>query len=232
MSAAPTGHPKLIYFAARPPGLDPVGFRARWRQHARLGMSMPRWCNIQRYVHCDSVELVGTALPIAWCDGVAMVWYRSEESRLAHISDRSAAPVMKRDERETFARPVREASLLAEEHVLRACKPARYKLFLRLRARPDRSGPAFRDWWLGVMGPGLLQRLDAVDACRGYVQSHARAPDAGRGIPAPLCDCVDELACDHPERVDAALSAAIAGAAEHLAEVKAIWTEETVLYSR
>lgn len=45
--------PKLIYLARRNPVLTREGFTAKWRQHGALGMSMPQWGNIRRYVHCD-----------------------------------------------------------------------------------------------------------------------------------------------------------------------------------
>lgn len=231
---AATGRPKLIYFAERRTGFDRDGFRERWRQHARLGMSMERWSNVHRYAHCDSVEATGTGLPVAWCDGVAMVWYRSEEARLNHLSDRTAATVLKRDERETFARPVRDVSVLTGEHVFRPCDSAPMKLFLRVWAHPDRPRRDFRDWWLRAFGPRFLMRLDENEQGCGYVQNHARA-SASADDPPPLCDCVDEIACADAGRTGASIQEALAGLADmasYVADIKAIWTNETVLYSR
>ena len=229
-----TGRPKLIYFAERLPGFDRDGFIERWRRHARLGMSMPRWKNIHRYVHCDAVETPEFGLPVAWCDGVAMVWYRSEEARLNHLSDRSAGPIMRRDERETFARPVREVSVLTDEHVFQAPEPSPLKLFLRVRGHPELPRRTFRNWWLREFGPLLLRRLGDSGQCQGYHQNHARALSAEDGAP-PLCDCVDEVACTDAGRCGAVFRAALAEAADvkdHVSTITAICTAETVLYSR
>ncbi|MEX0923485.1 MAG: EthD domain-containing protein [Rhodovibrionaceae bacterium] len=228
MRPEPTAQPKLIYFAERPPQLDRAGFRARWRAHAKLGMSMPRWRNVARYVHCDSLEMPETSLPSAWCDGVAMIWYRSEENRLAHVTDRSAAPRMKRDEQESFARPVREVAVLSEEHVFKPCEGARYKLFLRVWRKPEQSLEDFRMERLKGHGPRLLQGMEAEGLCRGYVQNHARAESPAASVPPPLCDCVEELACDDAAACVALLRPLLD---EDAAEVRAVWTEETLLYS-
>lgn len=228
MSPEPTAQPKLIYFAERLPQFDRASFRSRWREHARLGMSMPRWRNIQRYVHCDSLEPPNSSLPTAWCDGVAMIWYRSEESRLDHVTDSTSGPRMKRDERETFARPVREVAALCAEHVFKPCEAARYKLFLRVWRKPAQSLESFRAERLAEHGPRLLRRLEAEGLCRGYVQNHARAEAPAHSVPPPLCDCVEELACDDATACAALLRPLLE---EDAAEVRAVWTEETLLYS-
>ncbi|SLN72044.1 hypothetical protein OCH7691_03421 [Oceanibacterium hippocampi] len=195
---------------------------------------MPRWRNVHRYVHCDSVAVPGATLPVSWCDGVAMVWYRSEQTRLRHVSDRSAGPQMKKDEAETFARPVRDVAILAEELVFRPCEPAAFKLFLRVWRRPGQSLQTYREWWQESFGPKLLQRLDDEGICRGYVQNHAR-PETSRGtVPAPICDCVDELACDDAVACGVAIREVLAAneaAAAGVLDVKAIWTAETLLYT-
>ena len=232
MSAAPTGRPKLIYFAERPKGVDPEGFTARWRQHARLGMSQPRWRNIERYVHCDALRVAGTALPLAGCDGVAMVWYRSEETRLAHIADRDAGPVMKRDEAETFARPVREVAALCEEDVLCPLRQARYKLFLRLWAPEGQDREEFQAVWLERFAPRLLDNLDAAGASRGYVQNQARGEDAAQGVPPPVCDGIAEIACDNPQATAVAVRLALDEVAGCYGAADAVWTAETVLFAR
>ena len=234
MIPEPTAHPKLIYFAERPADFDRTGFRARWRQHAKLGMSMPRWKNVLRYAHCDSVELE-TALPVAWCDGVATVSFRSEENRLAHIGDRSAGPEMKRDEREAFARPVREVAVLTEEYRFLEDAPASHKLFLRAWAKPGCSRADFRAWWLESYGTEFLRRLETSGGCRGYSQNHARAEDSGEGVPPPICDVVDELATGDPQVVAIAVLEtldALPDGAALLGDIKAIWTEETLLHGR
>ena len=226
-----SGRPKLIYFAERRPDMDRDAFRARWREHARLGMSMPRWSNIHRYVHCDAVELPGLRMPAIRCDGVAAVWYRSEASRLKHVADRSAGPVLKRDERETFARPVREVAVLTGEHPIVPFGGERRKLFLRVRRNPQ-IGPAdFRAWWLGKAALQVTKLLSETGPGCGYAQNHARPAD--EDAPEPLCDCVDEIAAADAARVDALLAGPIrdmAGFSDHVRDLAGIWTEETVLH--
>lgn len=112
-----TDFPKLLYFASRNAAFDRAGFVARWRQHAQLDMFMPRWENVERYVHCDAQRpQPESGLPGVRSDGVMIIWYRSEERRLAHVADRTTGPAPKQDEGETFDRPVREVSVLTEEH--------------------------------------------------------------------------------------------------------------------
>lgn len=120
--------PKLIYRAYRHPSLDPEGFIARWRQHGALGMAQPRWQNIVRYVQADVLPFDHPRVHAA-CDGVALVWYQSEMHRLAHIADAESGSILKRDERETFDRPVAEAAMLTEEQVYRD-GVARFVLFV------------------------------------------------------------------------------------------------------
>jgi hypothetical protein len=81
--------PKLIYLARRNPGLTRAGFTARWRQHGALGMSMPRWINIRRYVHCD-VQQPGVPGIDETYDGVGLIWHRSPEARARHRADNSS----------------------------------------------------------------------------------------------------------------------------------------------
>ena len=229
--------PKLIYFAERRPDMDRGAFRARWRAHARLGMSMPRWRNIHRYVHCDALPLAEPGpgpepqLPALRCDGVAMVWYRDEAHRLKHIADTSAGPVLKRDELETFARPVRDFAILTDEHLLLPFGGERRKLFLKVRRNPQIGSGAFRAWWRETAGPQIAALLTESGAGRGYAQNHAR-PAAGAGG-EPLCDCVDEIAAADAARVDALAAGPVRridGFGEHVRGFEGVWTEETVLY--
>ena len=223
--------PKLIYFAERRPEMDRGSFRTRWREHARLGMSMPRWRNIHRYVQCDAVALPGLRMPAIPCDGVAVVWYRDEEHRLKHIADRSAGPILKRDELETFARPVRAFAILTEEYPLVPFGGERRKLFLRVRRNPQVGPGGFREWWRDAFGPAFAGLLSEAGASRGYVQNHARRTD---GDPAePLCDCVDEIASAEAMRVDALLAGPIRDFPdfpEYVRDLEGVWTEETVLH--
>ena len=197
-------------------------------------MSMPRWQNVERYAHCDSVE-ESTLLPVAWCDGVATIRYRSEKNRIAHVSDRSAAPTMKQDEREAFAHPVREVAILTEEFRFVEETPAPRKLFLRAWAKPGVMRQDFKTWWLESYGPAFLRRLDASGVCRGYSQNHAREEYPGTGIPPPICDVVDEVATAGPETIALAVDETLKSlrdAGDLLKKVRAIWTEETILHGR
>ena len=214
---AATAFPKLIYFAERAPGLDPGSFIRRWRQHAALGMSMARWeRNIERYVHCDPAAVDGVTSGGPFCDGVAMVWYLSEDARLRHAADPAARAIMKRDELKTFARPVREFAVLTEERVIREGADASLKLFARVRRDPAEDRQAFGNRWLDEFSPRLCERLDGLGAPAGYVQNHARRGD-GPGADEPLCDC--------------AYRAALADAGA-VRDVEMVWTTETLLYSR
>ena len=226
-----SGRPKLIYFAERRPEMSREAFRARWRKHARLGMSMPRWRNIHRYVQYDAVTLPGLRMPAIPCDGVAAVWYRDEEHRLKHIADRSAGPILKRDERETFARPVRACAVLTEEHPMVPFGGERRKLFLKIRRNPRIGTGEFRRWWRDTFGPAFAKLLSETGAGGGYAQNHARRTDDD--ATEPLCDCVDEIASAEAMRVDALLAGTVRetpGFPEHVRDLEGIWTEETVLH--
>ena len=223
--------PKLIYFAERRPEMDRDAFRPRWRAHARLGMSMPRWANIHRYVHCDAIAMPSRRLPLAACDGVAMVWYRDEAHRLKHIADRSAGPVLKQDELETFARPVHDFAVLTDERILLPFGGETQKLFLKIRRNPRTGSRDFRAWWLEEAGPRIAALLTEAGFGQGYAQNHARAPGSAGG--EPLCDCVDEIAARDAARIDELMTGPlreINGYSNRVGDVSGVWTEETVLY--
>ena len=167
--------PKLIYVAARHPRYGHDSFIARWRQHAALGMSQPRWRNVARYLHCDWIEGLPESVPAMQCDGVAVVVYRSEQARQAHIADEGARRTMKQDELDTFAQPVANTSLLLRETVERPGPLDGFRLFVFW---PVGS----MDTALGPCGD-LLQRADV-----GWTRNEP----AGR-VGASECARVDEL---------------------------------------
>ena len=162
--------PKLIYIAQRHPRYGHDAFIERWRQHAALGMSQPRWRNVARYLHCDRVEGLPSSLPSLECDGVAIVVYRSVEARDAHVADETARRIMKEDELDTFAQPVAYTSMLVREAVEREGSLDGFRLFLfrsragdrgqlldRLPAGADfaltrnaRAGPAGKEPWIEI----------------------------------------------------------------------------------
>ncbi|HEV2673770.1 MAG TPA: EthD domain-containing protein [Aliidongia sp.] len=221
----PTPHPKLVYFAERHPSFDPVGFKARWRQHGALGMSLPRWRNIERYAQCDPIPLSAAGFAPLECDGVALVWYRSEATRQAHGADPAAA-MTKADERETFARPVAQFALLTDEIIFKMAASGRPKLFVALRRAEALTAAAFRDLWCGAVGPRLVERVGSLDPGGGYVQNHARATPSPQGFPA---DCIDEIALRDPSGFLDRLRETL----DHshiVASVRCVLTQETLLH--
>jgi hypothetical protein len=122
--------PKLIYVAQRHPRYTHEAFIQRWRQHASLGMSQARWRNVARYLHCDRIDGLPPSVPTLECDGVAIVVYRSEQAREAHIADEPARRTMKADELDTFAQPVANVSVLAHEEIERDGPLGGFRLFV------------------------------------------------------------------------------------------------------
>lgn len=152
--------PKLIYFAERRPDFDAATFRTRWRAHGASGMRLPRWRNVARYAQCDRIE-VPPAIPGALAyDGVAVVLFKSEAARLAHIADPDGR-ITKADESETFARPVRETAALTQFcELLPHRADAHTRLFLLHRDRPDFAPTAF----LAQFGCGFERNSVRCDA--------------------------------------------------------------------
>ena len=93
-------------------------------------MIQPRWRNVALYLHCDRVDGLTGHVPILECDGVAIVVYRSEQARQAHIADEGARRIMKADELDTFAQPVAMTSLLVRERIERDGSGGAFRLFL------------------------------------------------------------------------------------------------------
>lgn len=125
--------PKLIYLTRRHPALSRADFRARWRRHGALGMSRPRWQNIAQYMHCDVVDDSGY-------DGIGLIWHRSPAHRAAHLADAASRTDMEHDELETFAQPIVNDCLLAQEHVLQEPSTAlatALRLFLLFKSIPS-----------------------------------------------------------------------------------------------
>lgn len=125
-----TEQPKLIYIAQRHMRYAPGEFTRRWRQHAALGMSQPRWRNVALYLHCDRVVGLPPGVPAIDCDGVAIVVYRSEAHRQAHIAVDEARRKMKADELDTFAHPVAQTSLLTQEQIMCQAMGEIFRLFV------------------------------------------------------------------------------------------------------
>lgn len=220
--------PKLIYFAERHPRFDAAGFHQRWRDHGRLGMSLPRWRNIARYTQCERVVGRLEGVEIA-CDGVATVTFRSEEARLAHIADPDGA-VTKADEVETFARPVRDLSVLTEPHVVRAAAAdMRTKVFVAVRRSDGVEPENFARAWTGDVAMVIADRLAASGSPHGYVQNVRRDDWAALGIGFDA-DCVDEIAAGDPAVAWPAYGEAVADAAAQVCRgISFVVTRETLL---
>lgn len=111
--------PKLIYLTRRNPAFARSDWTARWRQHGALGMSLARWRNVARYVHCDLIEpRPDQRAYLEDHDGIGLIWHRSLAHREAHFADTTAQATMVRDEADTFARPIAMDCLSAEEQVI------------------------------------------------------------------------------------------------------------------
>lgn len=184
--------PKLIYLARRHPSLDAAGFTARWRRHGALGMSLPRWRNIARYVHCDVVRCFGST----HYDAVGLVWHRSPQARLAHLADTGSRAQMEADERETFAEPIADTCLVAREMQLeRPRNPGdatgrKLIRFLGLDTASDAE--AAHERLLAELS-STRERAEAIGAVpSGHVINVALPPERGNrwGLDA---DAVEEL---------------------------------------
>ena len=234
--SAPPFRPKLVYFAERHPSLDAIAFTARWRRHARLGMGMPRWRNIERYVHCD--PLIDLPLPFATlaCDGIALLWYQSEGHRQLHIADTSARETMQRDEAGTFARSVRDFSFLGEEIVLTASAGVPFRLFIAVRRHvgvPESVFAQYRVTRHAVMIQAGLATLSP--SAFDYTQNHAVDADRRTGFDLDF-DGIDEIGL--PAMPKKALAQDLghllncAYASRELSWVAGLWTRQVVLYDR
>jgi hypothetical protein len=188
--------PKLIYLARRHPSLDRQAFTRRWRKHAQLGMSRPRWINIARYVHCD-IELPRPEERgfLGDHDGIGMIGHKSPEHRAAHIADSSSRLQMESDEAATFAEPITEVCLLAREEIMLA-PPA--NAAIKLTCFSERDFPLARPAEaLGHVVSHALPRDQHADGGLGsrlveefWFGSRDSAVAAARDIPRQAADVV------------------------------------------
>jgi EthD domain len=170
VTASDEFEPKLIYLAKRNPGLSRQAFVERWRQHGALGMSLPRWKNISRYVHCDVLHRTTDAAPLNdEYDGVGLIWHRSAQARAAHLADTSSRTTMECDEFETFSQPIVNSCLLAREEVvqrrgLASSSPTKLFCF-----STSGMNPAVSAW-----------PADGIESC-GHVVNRPLPPPGGSG---------------------------------------------------
>lgn len=220
--------PKFIYFAERHPSFDRDGFRQRWRQHGRLGASLPRWKNVARYAQCDRIDggLEGTEID---CDGVATVLFHSETTRLAHIADPDGA-ITKADEAKTFARPVRSFSVLTEPHVVLRCgSTVTTKIFVAICRRQGREAECFAERWTGEVSRAVEKHFGEEGLSSAYVQNLRRADWAAGGVGFEA-DCIDEIATADPVTAWRVYRSTLTNAASDLIrDIRFVLTSETVL---
>ena len=187
-----SNHPKLIYFAEKNQKFDYLDFKEKWRDHAKLGMSMPRWKNIYKYSHCDPIFLNKRFMN---CDGVGIVWYRSEVSRRKHLADNVSRSFLKEDEKLTFARPVKEFSMLADEYIFNSIKLKKYKLFIKVWKSQRLNYKDFKTKWLNDSSAQIIENLNYKANQIGYIQNHFTSHDKTE-LNQTLCDCIDEIDCN------------------------------------
>lgn len=156
-------------------------------------MAQARWTNILRYAHCDPLD------PASRWDGVALLWYRDEAARLAHVSDAAARATMRADEAGTFARPVREVSVLVEERRVSGDGAGPFKHFLFLWRAPGMDRAAFQNLLLDE-AMARQASLGRVAGFRGLALDLARdeAALAGFGLD---CDAIEESDWEAPAAV-------------------------------
>ena len=197
--------PKLLYIARRHPGLAPGAFVPRWREHAALGMSQPRWRNVALYLHADAIAgLEGHSGALA-ADGVAVVVYRSEAARQAHLADEAARRLMKADELHTFDAPVAQTSLLVQAQTLHPLHRQGPRLFVWWQA----TAPDFDAAWQAATAAGApLRARAALGHVRNRVVARLGGPDslASDGIDEYSGPAVEPLA-----ELAGRLTAAMAG---------------------
>ncbi len=231
MTPSETSPLKLIYLAKRNPALSRAAFTERWREHGALGMSLPRWRNIARYVHCDVLlpSLDTSALDTEY-DGVGLIWYRSPQARAAHVADTSSQSVMEQDEQRTFSERISNCSLLASQFVAKAPGPPRAAATKLIAFLKDRTAGGGMD--LPQRRTVGAERLEATLAEGGFtVRGHVinaplpRENPNGWGLRQ---DCVEEWWFDDEY---AALSAAGVLRADAGMETLIVLTNEVQLYA-
>ncbi len=178
-------------------------------------MGQNRWTNILRYAHCDPLDESSPG------DGVALLWYRSEAARLRHVGDDAARAIMRADEAETFARPVRAFSTLVDEVIFAPVASGAFKRFDFVWRAPSISRAAFRQWWERDHGPRRLAALAALPGFLGLVQNHARSEAELTGFGLD-CDGIEESDWAAPTQFRDEPSASVGRSMP-------IWTREVVL---
>ena len=229
--------PKLIYLARRNPALSRREFVVRWRRHGALGMSLPRWRNVARYVHCDALlPSAPTSAIDPDHDAIGIVWHRSPAARAAHLADTGSRRQMEQDELETFARPIVETCLIARELVLLAPPAAtaatiatanavKLTRFLQATSDAPTPGAAFTREFVGVR----QRELAAAGApVRGHLLDLPLPPERGTAWGLD-CAAVEEFWFDGLAAAEAA--ARLLATDSSAPAAFAVLTNEVLLYS-
>ena len=224
---------KYVYLARRHPTLDRQAFTRRWRQHGALGMSLPRWVNVWRYVHCDVLDSDWPGIAAGY-DGIGIIWYRSMAARGAHVGDHASQATMEADEAETFCEPVANFGVLCAEQVLLDGAHSGLKL-TRFLARPaPMTATDFDSAW-SLHKTAVLAAAGAAGGLCRYVcnQTLPAEHPAGWGLGV---QGVEELWFDdaaHLEQFCTAVQLGRDGLArqEPWSRVTSVITNEVVLYN-
>lgn len=125
------------------------------------------------------------------CDGAGLLWHRSPEAWARHRADNSSQAVMEADEALTFAEPVYNFSLLAEESTLLHGIGGPVKLFRFIERASSLTRQEFESAWKGQYAKAVLgSSVVNSNVCR-YVQNHALSPERPGGWGLKF-DCVGE----------------------------------------
>ena len=225
-------YPKLIYFAQRHSDYNYRDFIQRWRKHAQLGISMPRWENIYKYSHCDSFIEDEHSINTFNCDGVALVWYKNENARKRHVLDLKARKVMQEDEKKTFFNPVRNVSLLTNEHIFQRSKSLNFKFFLCVWKKTKADIKEIQNFWKTIISDDLVKSLKIKYKKFGYIQNHVKLPIETKNL-FNDCICVDEINCMDIQLADLLTSKikSFLSLNKCLDKIDILCTNEKVLYN-
>jgi len=169
--------PKQFYVARRNRSMSIAEFRANWRHHGELAMSLPLWGNIFRYTQGDTApvpsdirdRLVGFDDSF---DGIATVFFNDAEA-VANIPADPDHPLLLTDEERIFDRPVAETSLFTKEIVEREIEATNAKITVFLRRADGLDEAEFETAWSS-------QPLAVADDRSGeLVRSYRRSPVIG-----------------------------------------------------
>lgn len=185
--------PRLYYLARAHPELTDGAFARRWAAHGALGMSLPRWRNVALYLQCDRIA------GAPW-DGVAVVAFRSEEARLAHVADPDGA-ITRADEALCFDRPVSRTACIADGDPGLRAEEGGLRLFRFLSDPPASWGPEHEHLLRAVdpaatgarlvLRPGSVAGFTMVEEIAtskpaAAAAALALAEPAGRAFPPPV----------------------------------------------